>query len=175
MILDENCWFGSSSTAILIRQATQATWWIGCEVRLKISNLKKERKSSLRWSLIRFVRYVEIIHTSSTWLGLSEPIGTTNFYPNHGKSQLGCRLDPTGTCSHLRAYKYFAESIYSNVSFYGYPCDTLDDMKESKCKGVGARMGGEPGNYRTWVKNIRCIDFCSLFRVDDDCSQEIIF
>lgn len=56
---------------------------------------------------------MEIIHTSGTWLGIHKPIGTVSFYPNKGKNQNGCKWDFTGTCSHLRAFKYFAESIYA--------------------------------------------------------------
>lgn len=76
-----------------------------------------------------------------------DPIGTVSFYPNRGWVQNGCTWDPTGTCSHLRAYRYFTESIYSTISFYGYPCESFNDMKNGKCGGVGVRMGGEPGNY----------------------------
>ncbi|XP_055300053.1 inactive pancreatic lipase-related protein 1-like [Sitodiplosis mosellana] len=92
-------------------------------------------------------KYVEIIHTNGAFLGMHYPIGTVSFYPNHGLKQTGCLWDPTGTCSHLRAFKYFAESIYSTVSFYAYPCASFEDMKKGNCKGVGLRMGGEPGNY----------------------------
>lgn len=94
------------------------------------------------------IRYVEIINTNGAFLGFYNPVGTVNFYPNNGLKQTGCTWDPTGTCSHLRAFKYFAESIYSTVSFYAYPCETFDDMKKGNCKGVGVRMGGEPGNYK---------------------------
>lgn len=95
-----------------------------------------------------FIRYVEVIHTNGAFLGLYDQIGTTSFYPNGGWTQAGCRWDPTGTCSHLRAYQYFAESLYSAVSFYGYPCSSMDSLKHQDCKGVGLRMGGEPGNYK---------------------------
>lgn len=57
---------------------------------------------------------------------MHEPIGTVSFYPNKGKNQLGCKWDLTGTCSHLRAFKYFAESIYAPVTFWGYPCETFE-------------------------------------------------
>lgn len=95
-------------------------------------------------------RYVEVIHTSGSWLGIHRPIGTVNFYPNHGKSQSGwqCWIDPTGTCSHLRAFKYFAESIYAPVKFYAMPCKSFEDMEKSNCAGSITHMGGEPGNYQ---------------------------
>ncbi|XP_031622980.1 uncharacterized protein LOC116340565 [Contarinia nasturtii] len=93
-------------------------------------------------------KYVEVIHTNGAFLGFYNQIGTVSFYPNQGRTQVGCPLDITGVCSHLRAYKYFAESIYSPVSFYGYPCKSMEDMKKGDCKGVGLKMGGEPGNYK---------------------------
>lgn len=94
-------------------------------------------------------RYVEVIHTSGIFLGINRAIGTANFYPNHGKRQSGCWWDlDGGVCSHLRAYKYFAESIYSPVKFWSYPCRTFEDMQQSECGGIGVHMGGEPGNYQ---------------------------
>lgn len=43
------------------------------------------------------------------------------------------------------------ESLYSTVSFYAYPCLSSEDMKKGNCKGVGQKMGGEPGNYKAYV------------------------
>lgn len=77
-----------------------------------------------------------------------------------GKNQSGCRWDLTGTCSHLRAFKYFAESIYAPVTFWGYPCESYEDMEKINCKGVGTRMGGEPGNYRKYVLSYCYFIFC---------------
>lgn len=95
-----------------------------------------------------FCRYVETIHTGGKRLGFHEPLGTVSFYPNRGMVQYGCKLDPTGVCSHMRGYLYFAESLYSAISFYAYPCDSFKEMEKGLCRGPGIRMGGEPGNYK---------------------------
>jgi len=95
-------------------------------------------------------KYVEVVHTCGYWLGIYDPIGSTNFYPNHGKKQSGwrCWLDVTGTCSHYRAFKYFAESIYAPVKFDSMACKTFEAMEKSQCAGNLTHLGGEPGNYR---------------------------
>ncbi|TGZ51575.1 hypothetical protein DBV15_11012 [Temnothorax longispinosus] len=60
-------------------------------------------------------KYVEIIHTNGGRLGFLTAIGDVDYYPNGGKRQPGCRVDPAGACSHDLAFKYFAESINSEV------------------------------------------------------------
>lgn len=80
---------------------------------------------------------------------MKEPIGTASFYPNFGMHQNGCFSNPIGyICSHKRSYEYFAESLYSKVSFYAYPCLSYGDAINGKCAGVGVSMAGEPGNYK---------------------------
>lgn len=53
----------------------------------------------------------------------------------------------TGKCSHQTAYKYFAESIYSEQPLLGYFCDSLNDVKTGSCMQNHRKtvMGGEPG------------------------------
>lgn len=115
---------------------------------MKAFCLIKDIQAVLTNHLSTYIRYVEVINTSGAFLGFYDPIGTVNFYPNKGRIQVGCRLDPTGICSHMRSFQYFAESLYSPVSYYAYPCQSLSDMKRGRCRGVGVPMGGEPGLYR---------------------------
>lgn len=72
--------------------------------------------------------FVDVIHTSSN-LGIFNPIGHANFYPNGGKSQ-NCKL-----CSHSIAHEYFTASIYkcSNDSFLSHNCQSFNDYLEGKC------------------------------------------
>ncbi|XP_055303181.1 pancreatic lipase-related protein 2-like [Sitodiplosis mosellana] len=91
-------------------------------------------------------KFVEVIHTNGAFLGIENPIGTVDFYPNTGLKQPGCSNDLLGRCSHWRAVEYFVESIYSPIQFYAYPCSSFDDMKKRNCKGHGLKMGGKPGN-----------------------------
>lgn len=98
-------------------------------------------------------KYVQVIHTNSGELGYETPIGTADFYPNYDENKKlmpGC----TGfsyigySCSHARAYEYFAESINSDVGFRGWKCNSFDELKDRQCKfGYNyAFMGGEPVN-----------------------------
>ncbi|KAM0728159.1 Lipase member H-B [Formica fusca] len=57
---------------------------------------------------------VQVIHTSS--LGIAEPIGDSDFYPNGGNKQPGCsKIVPA--CAHSRSYEYYAESIVNPTGF----------------------------------------------------------
>lgn len=75
-----------------------------------------------------------------------DPIGKVNFYPNGGRFQPGCTWDITGLCSHQRAYQYFAETVYSPKPFYGFHCESLNEVKNGNCTvQKTALFGGEPG------------------------------
>ncbi|XP_050097249.1 pancreatic triacylglycerol lipase-like [Anopheles aquasalis] len=76
-------------------------------------------------------KFVDIVHSDATpfvpqiGLGLYEPIGHVDFYPNGGSDQPGCRHEfwknadtrfvtnmfQFFSCSHSRAYEYFIESL----------------------------------------------------------------
>ncbi|GAB0095681.1 hypothetical protein DMENIID0001_110900 [Sergentomyia squamirostris] len=92
--------------------------------------------------------YVETIHTSTLLLGFGPPLGVASFYPNYGQIQPGCSADITGSCSHSRAYKYFAESITSDKGFWARRCQNYDDILYKSCISTGedVLMGGEPSN-----------------------------
>ncbi|XP_055916670.1 phospholipase A1 VesT1.02-like [Eupeodes corollae] len=79
--------------------------------------------------------YVESIHTNGKLLGFIQPIGQAAFYPNGGRTQPGCGLDMIGTCSHSRAYLYYAEAI--RQQFLGIKCDHWKDAVEKDCKLTG--------------------------------------
>lgn len=91
--------------------------------------------------------YTEIIHTNGWTLGFGEPLADTDFFPNGGKQQAGCGIDLVGTCSHSRAYQFFAESINNN-NFRGIPC-LWNEVEQGNCSpgGNSATMGGEPSNH----------------------------
>jgi pimeloyl-ACP methyl ester carboxylesterase len=99
-------------------------------------------------------KYVEIIHTNGGLLGFLAPIGDVDFYPNGGIKQLGCLLDLVGACSHARSFKFYAESINSQVGFYGKRCSSFIKFKLGLCKDSHTSiMGGNKplfsanGNY----------------------------
>ncbi|XP_034943723.1 uncharacterized protein Rrp6 [Chelonus insularis] len=92
-------------------------------------------------------KFIDIIHTNAEillnlGLGLPNPLGHVDFYPDGGKIQISCSkqyenyFDYLGIpkdvideaiCSHGRSYVYFTESIIASVAkngtFWGHPWD----------------------------------------------------
>lgn len=70
--------------------------------------------------------FVDVFHTNAFVQGKVEPSGHIDFYMNGGISQPGCweKRNPFG-CNHHRAALYFAESINSEIGFWGWPCPGL--------------------------------------------------
>jgi hypothetical protein len=69
--------------------------------------------------------HCSMIHTDVLDRGLLVPTGHADFYVNGGFNQPGCadqtEMSP-GSCNHDRAPVYYAESINSDVGFWGYQC-----------------------------------------------------
>lgn len=96
--------------------------------------------------------YVQVIHTNVGRLGFREAIGDADFYPNGGRKQPGCGLDPLGTCSHARSYELFRESIASNTPFEAWHClGTVDEVISEKCQtnGLVSIMMGDPIDFNS--------------------------
>ncbi|KAL7890065.1 hypothetical protein AOLI_G00023230 [Acnodon oligacanthus] len=88
-------------------------------------------------------KFVDAIHTDALPIvpylgfGMSEPVGHIDFFPNGGEEMPGCDkniisqiVDLDGiwegtrdfvACNHLRAYKYYSETIVTPAGFLGYP------------------------------------------------------
>lgn len=69
--------------------------------------------------------FVQVIHTDVFARGILHPSGHADFYVNGGVEQPGCsaqHMMTTGECNHNRAPEYYAESIATEVGFYGYRC-----------------------------------------------------
>lgn len=84
--------------------------------------------------------YVDSIHTDGKALyeagfGMLQPISTTDFYPNKGYDQPGCRTVALG-CSHGRAPTYFMDSIHLK-SCSAYPCSSESNWDNGKCNSCG--------------------------------------
>ncbi|XP_078038270.1 uncharacterized protein LOC144470691 [Augochlora pura] len=89
--------------------------------------------------------YVEVMHTDAGFYGYVEPIGDIDFYPNGGSQQPGC---VSNVCSHLRAFKYFAESLNSKAGFVAYKCESYSKFQDGVCSSnPKAYMGGIKPNY----------------------------
>lgn len=105
-----------------------------------------------------------------------EPVGHADFYPNGGARQPGCGLDLLGSCSHNRAWQYFAESISSN-SFVGINCGSWDNLISANCVGARAVMGGFKSldkRYETWNKKYLPL-LSVIFYVLLQCQRIVLF
>lgn len=92
--------------------------------------------------------YVEIIHTNGWGLGIGDPIGHADFYPNGGRNQPGCGDDEG--CSHGRSFRMYAESINNN-NFGAFRCQRLESII---CLGEPREFMGDPRNARRNVRGI---------------------
>ncbi|XP_078670851.1 pancreatic triacylglycerol lipase-like [Branchiostoma floridae x Branchiostoma belcheri] len=104
--------------------------------------------------------FVDIIHTDGSsiltlGLGLDQPVGDVDFYPEGGARQPGCGAESiiskigviaeglvtdgvkaaknAFSCSHTRAIELFTESINSPCEFTAYPCSSWDDYEAGEC------------------------------------------
>ncbi|KAH8284149.1 hypothetical protein KR054_011264, partial [Drosophila jambulina] len=76
--------------------------------------------------------YVESIQTNGAILGFTQPIGKAAFYMNGGRSQPGCGIDVTGSCSHTRAVLYYVEALLWN-NFPSKSCETYQEANKNAC------------------------------------------
>ncbi|XP_068244011.1 pancreatic triacylglycerol lipase-like [Palaemon carinicauda] len=111
-------------------------------------------------------KFVDVIHTDSDsifflGLGLEQPSGHVDFYPNGGRSQPGC-LHPirasisvlaqgidfaTGmtpeqkvyaTCSHSRSTQLFIDSVVTqNCTYDAFYCHSYEKFLEAECNSCG--------------------------------------
>lgn len=84
-------------------------------------------------------QYVEVIHTEVSEIGIPVALGETDFFPNGGVRQPGCRnID----CSHNRAWQLFAASL-TNGPIMGYRCHSAEEALslEGPCTGYALAMG----------------------------------
>lgn len=90
-------------------------------------------------------------------VGLREPVGHADFYPNHGTHQPGCTaikpIIPV-LCSHSRSYAYYAESINyveGRRQFLSRECRNYAEVEIGSCSGRDSVPMGEytPRNNRT--------------------------
>ncbi|OXA57954.1 pancreatic lipase-related protein 2 [Folsomia candida] len=89
--------------------------------------------------------FVDVIHTAGGGLAFLEARGDVDFYPNGGAPyQPGCGIDVISTCSHSRAYEFFAESIWHTNGFPGYKCNSWEEYDSGRCSMTDRAFMGEP-------------------------------
>ena len=129
-------------------------------------------------------KFVDIIHTDGlpiyqTGLGISEPIGHVDFYPNGGYDQPNCAkaalkfisaainiitanedgLENFSGCSHVSAIRFFTDSIENkNCSYFAFPCESKEEFDKGNCKRCSDKGCNKMGY---WASPLR--DFGSLY------------
>ncbi|KAI8486793.1 hypothetical protein Bbelb_355410 [Branchiostoma belcheri] len=116
---------------------------------------------------------VDVIHSdggfffTSLGLGMYDPVGHLDFYPNGGIEMPGCDqglfdfIALNGgiyeggrefvACNHLKAIEYFDDSIGTTCPMMGYPCRDNDRFQDGHCMDCGsqgcAQMGYHADRY----------------------------
>ena len=135
--------------------------------------------------------FVTVIHTDTrslmnSGLGMPQPVGHIDFYPNGGQYQPSCENGVAASinlengslfkgmkrfleCNHIRSYDYFIESINTQCPFIAVPCASWALFQEGGCfdcvNQYCPRLGfnAEPGNYHAsvYLMTGRKKPFCS--------------
>uniref|UniRef100_A0A8C6S2Q8 Lipase member H n=1 Tax=Nannospalax galili TaxID=1026970 RepID=A0A8C6S2Q8_NANGA len=87
-------------------------------------------------------KFVDVIHSDAKGLGIYQPLGHIDFYPNGGKHQPGC---PTNLfsgmdyfkCSHQRAVHLFIAALETDCNFVSFPCRSYKDYENGLCVDCG--------------------------------------
>ncbi|KPI99875.1 PREDICTED: inactive pancreatic lipase-related protein 1 [Papilio xuthus] len=95
--------------------------------------------------------FVDVIHTNPGIFGFLTPIGDVDFYPNYGSwIQPGCWVDQLVKnmevkyiygCSHIRAWRYYAESLRNPTGFPATLCKTWRNPTSNCGFSVDGYMG----------------------------------
>ncbi|XP_051006325.1 lipase member I [Acomys russatus] len=87
-------------------------------------------------------KFVDVIHSDASGLGILQPLGHIDFYPNGGKQQPGCPTSIfSGTsyikCDHQRAIYLFLAAFETNCNFVSFPCRSYKDYQGGLCVDCG--------------------------------------
>ncbi|XP_072938699.1 pancreatic lipase-related protein 3-like [Epargyreus clarus] len=86
-------------------------------------------------------KFVDVLHTNALEKGKLETCGHVDHFANGGMNQPGCKATEQQTysgCNHARAPVYYAESITSNIGFYGTKCYSWITYLIGWCELVGS-------------------------------------
>jgi len=94
--------------------------------------------------------FVDVIHSAGLWIGMDEPVGHVDFYPNKGHHpQPGCENEGLGLdCSHQRSHALLSESINSPIGFRAFQCESWVSFSTGSCDLVSVEQNlmGDPAN-----------------------------
>jgi len=92
-------------------------------------------------------QFVDVIHTNGgvAGLGLLQPSGHLDVYPNGGERQPDCfsdisefeKLTDFFACSHTRAIYLFTDSILADCQSVAYECSDYDSFLNGECVTCG--------------------------------------
>lgn len=99
--------------------------------------------------------FVDIVHSHAKsfahgGMGLAQPIGHLDFYPNGGFDNPGCGrsmntfidaedgsfywgIQQYISCDHMRSYQFFTESIGAECPFVAISCESYEKFKNGDC------------------------------------------
>ncbi|XP_075204239.1 pancreatic triacylglycerol lipase-like [Anomaloglossus baeobatrachus] len=119
---------------------------------------------------------VDVIHTDSSPLvpslgfGMSQVVGHLDFFPNGGIYMPGCPQNiqiPNVnvediwngvlnfvTCNHLRAIKYYTDSITNASTFSSYPCANWNTYQAGSCKSCPSAGCPKMGHYADTYRGV---------------------
>ncbi|XP_063290014.1 pancreatic triacylglycerol lipase-like [Pelobates fuscus] len=119
---------------------------------------------------------VDVIHTDagplvpSLGFGTNQASGHLDFFPNGGIHMPGCPQNiqiPSitvediwngvvnfVTCNHMRAIKYYTDSIGQTGSFVSYPCKDYNTYKAGSCKSCPSAGCPKMGHYADTFKGL---------------------
>ncbi|KAG8429241.1 hypothetical protein GDO86_017960, partial [Hymenochirus boettgeri] len=102
--------------------------------------------------------------------GMSQVIGHLDFFPNGGVDMPGCpenveipnvTVDEIWngivnfvTCNHMRAIKYYTDSITNSNAFVSYPCANWDTYKAGLCKRCPSAGCPKMGHYADTYRGV---------------------
>ncbi|KAI9562776.1 lipoxygese-like protein [Daphnia sinensis] len=118
-------------------------------------------------------QFVDGVHTDAGFLGIYEPVGHLDFYPNGGRNQPGCQpsewsdfcdpfaaLSDITACDHRRAIHYYSSSLEDTCKIVGYECADYDSYNNGTCTSCGS------DNTRCAVFGLDAIRYPSRARVN---------
>ncbi|KAG7167851.1 pancreatic lipase-related protein 2-like [Homarus americanus] len=90
--------------------------------------------------------FVDVIHTDDSPIlgfplsvGMTQPIGHLDFFPNGGRNQPGC--NGAINCQHHRAITLFTESIRQSCPMLAVACNSYEDFIDGECWGCSGESG----------------------------------